>query len=293
MNVVNAVLRGLFDVLLAPFRGLPALVGLTLLALVTGVAILLVYKVASDQKGLEAVKRKIHASLFEIRLFNDDFRHIVRAQLDILRHNLTYLRLSFVPFLFLLPPLFLMLAQLQFHYGYAPLAPGARTLLEVELAEGWEEEWEAMGLELHASGKPRLELEAPPGVEVETAPVWVPSERTLTWRLQVTERGDHELTLAAGGERWTKSLRTDGRWVRRSPLRPDRSFVDQLLFPAEPPLPAAGPLHQIRLELPPAEIDVFGWTWREWAGVPAWMLLYFLLSVVFAFALRKPLGVEI
>lgn len=301
MSLVNDILRRLFDLLLYPLRGLPALVGLALLALVTAVAMLLVYRAVSDQPGLEAVKRRIAASLFEIRLFNDDFRHILRAQADILRHNLTYLRLSLVPMLVVLPPLVLVVAQLQFHYGYRGLDAGEKTILELELGEGWEG---TRTLPVSASGKPQARLELPAGLVAETPPVWVPSERTLSWRLRARPPGSSgaagtaggkrgEIALLLGDERLEKGFPENGVRVRRSPVRPQRSFVDQLLYPAEPPLPAASPAEEIRVSLPSAAVDVFGWEIRETAGIPAWMIVYFVLTVVFAFMLRKPMGVEI
>jgi hypothetical protein len=88
---------------------------LTVVSLLVSMLMLVVFKRTSNQTKLDRVKRQIHASLFEIRLWNDDFGAILRAQLDILRHNLGYLRLSMVPLLFLLPPLALVIAQLQFH----------------------------------------------------------------------------------------------------------------------------------------------------------------------------------
>ena len=109
MTIVNGILRRVFDAALSPFSGLHPLVGIVVMSLIVGIAILLVYKKTSNQDKLAAVKRKIHAGLFEIRLFNDDFRAIMRAQGDILRHNLTYLGLSFVPFLWIIVPLVLMI----------------------------------------------------------------------------------------------------------------------------------------------------------------------------------------
>lgn len=293
MSLINSLLRALFDALLYPFRSLPALVGLSVLALVTAIVMLWVYKKVSNQEGLEAVKRQMAASLFEIRLFNDDFRHILRAQADILRSNLTYLRLSMVPMIFILPPLVLVVAQLQFHYGYSPLEAGEATLLEVELEAGWDAPGEVPTTD---SGKPVVELDLPPGLVAETPPVWVPGARTLSWRLRAQEDGSgssRNIGLTLGETRLEKSFQNREEWVRRSPVRPDRSFLDQLIYPAEPPLPEAGPVERIDLALPSAVVDVFGWEVREMAGVPAWMIVYFLLAVIFAFALRKPFGVQI
>src|SRR5688500_19416424 len=97
---------------------------------------LLIFRKTSDQKRLAAVKRQIHAGLFEIRLFNDDLRAIFRAQGEILRHNLTYLRLSIVPMLWMIVPLLLVVAQLQFHYGYSGLTVGQPVLLKAQIREG-------------------------------------------------------------------------------------------------------------------------------------------------------------
>ena len=291
MYAVNLVLRGLFDALLYPFRTMPALVGVVVVSLITAVAMLIVFKATSNQGAIAATKRKIHASLFEIRLFNDDFRAILKAQLDILRNNLTYLRHSLVPMIFILPPMVLAIAQLQFHYGYEDLEAGQATILEVVLEEAWNESGAVPTSS--ESGKPRVELELPAGVKQETPPLWIPSERTLAWRLRVEETGDHAIGIRLGDATYDKSLPGPGPIERRSPLRPDRSFLDQLVYPAEPPLPADSPIEAIRIELDPGAVAIGGWNLEEMVGIPAWMLLYFVLSIVFAFALRKPMGVEI
>ena len=121
---LNRVLGGIFDVLLYPFRALPPIVGLAAVSLVVSIALLLGFRATSNQQALAAVKRRIHAGIFEIRLFKDDLRSILRAQLDILRHTLTYFRLSIIPMAWMLLPLLVILIQLQFHYGYAGLEPG-------------------------------------------------------------------------------------------------------------------------------------------------------------------------
>ena len=80
MSYLNSILRVVFDGILFPFRGLPPLVGLVVVSLVAAIGMLLVFKATSNQDRLAAVKRSIHGCLFEIRLFNDDLRAIMRAQ---------------------------------------------------------------------------------------------------------------------------------------------------------------------------------------------------------------------
>jgi len=288
MAFVNSILRAVVSALLFPFRGLHPLVGLVVVSLVTGVAMLLVFKATSNQAGIAAVKRKIHACLFEIRLFNDDLRAILRAQGELLRHNLTYLRFSLVPLLWMIVPFVLLIAQLQFHYGYRPLAPESPALVEVVLAEGWEEALPAGAVEdFDGFTRPAVALEAPEGVRIETPGVWAPEAREMTWRVAGERPGEYELAVEVGGERYTKSLRVaEEAGVRLlSPIRPDRNVFQQLLYPAEPPLPD-GPVRSIAVAYPDAEVWFLGWTTH-------WMVVFFILSIVFAFALRNRLGVSI
>lgn len=288
MEAVNAVLRGLVGGLLYPFRGLHPLVGLTLVSLATGIAMLLVFKATSNQAGIAAVKRKIHACLFEIRLFNDDLRAILRAQGELLRHNLVYLRYSFVPLLWMIVPFVLLMAQLQFHYGYRPLAPGEAALVEVVLAEGWEEALPAGAVEdFDGFTRPAVELATPEGVRIETPGVWAPELREMSWRVSGERPGDYQLEVAVGGERYGKSLRVaDEPAVRRlSPIRPGRDLLRQLLYPAESPLPE-GPVESIAVGYRDAEVWFLGWDTH-------WILVFFILSIVFAFALRNRMGVSI
>ena len=269
MSPLNAALRSVFDLLLAPFAAWPPIVSLTLVSLLVSVLMLVVFKRTSDQAGLLAVKRKIHAGLFEIRLFNDDLRAILRAQNEILRHNVTYLRLSLWPMVFLLPPLVLVIAQLQFHYGYEGLRPGQRALLEVDLDP-------AVG----GGGRPQAALSLPVGLRAETEPAWIKADSQLLWRLVAEHEGDYLLGLdIAGAPRVTKTVRVTSRTVRLSPVRVDTGFLSQLLYPAEPPLPSEGPVHAIHVSYPEREVPVLGFHMY-------WMIPFFVLSIAFAFALR-------
>lgn len=288
MEIVNSALRAIVSGLLFPFRGLPPLVGLTVVSLATGIAMLLVFKATSDQAGISAVKRKIHACLFEIRLFNDDLRAILRAQGELMRHNLAYLRFSLVPLLWMIVPFVLLIAQLQFHYGYQPLAPERAALVEVVLTEGWEEALPAAAVEdFDGFTRPAVALEAPDGVRIETPGVWAPEAREMTWRIAGGHPGDYQLAVEVAGERYAKSLRVaDEPGVRLlSPIRTDGGFWEQVLYPAEPPLPA-GPVQSIAVAYPGAEVWFLGWTTH-------WIVVFFILSIVFAFALRNRLGVSI
>ena len=287
MSLLNAVLARSFDLLLAPFRQLPPIVGLGVVSLATAVAMLLIFKKTSNQTRLAAVKRQIHAALFEIRLFNDDLRAIFRAQAEILRHNLTYLRLSLVPMLWMIVPLVLVIAQLQFHYGYGGLTPGEPILLKAQVRDGVTVVTPPdIALASTGAREPAAVLQAPPQIEVKSPAVWIPATREVIWRISPQSAGDYELQLRLGPETYSKSVRVSDDVVRRSPVRLERGFVNQLLYPAEPELPSDGALTSISLAYPERDISILGWELH-------WMIVYFALSMVFAFALRKRFNVTL
>lgn len=291
MELLNSVLRAVVSALLWPFRGLPPLVGLTVVSLVTAVGMLLVFKATSNQGGIAAVKRQIHACLFEIRLFNDDLRAILRAQGELLRHNLRYLKFSVVPLLWMIVPLFLLIAQLQFQYAYEPLQPDRPAIVEMVLEEGWEEALPPEAVEVvDGFPRPAAKLVAPEGVRLETPGVWAPDVREMSWRISGESAGAYELGVELGGETYTKRLRVSaGERVAAagllSPIRPPRNVLQQLVYPAEPPLPD-GPVESLSVAYPGAEVWFFGWRTH-------WMVVFFILSIAFAFALRNRLGVSI
>lgn len=268
MGAVNRAMSGLFDLMLRPFEGMSAWASLLPLSILFTIFALYVFKWTSNQAALDRVKRRIHAGIFEIRLFNDDLRAILRAQGEILRTNLTYLRLTLWPMLFLLPPLVLVIAQLQFHYGYEGLRPGQRALVSVDLETG------AGGGE-----RPAARLDVPAGLRAETADVWVKAESQLLWRIVAERDGDYELGLDVAGTRLTKTVRVTPKTVRLAPVRVDHGFVSQLLYPAEAPLPTGAPVRAIHLSYPEREVSVLGWPMH-------WMVPFFALSIAFAFALR-------
>ena len=135
MTLVNRALTAVFDAVMAPLAWMPAMAGLVLLSLVTAVAVLLAFKWTADQPALAAAKQAMQAAIFEMRLFNDDLVLLFRAQGEVVRHSLTYLRLSLAPTLWLIVPMAVLMLHMEFHFGYAGLAAGEAALVKVRLAD--------------------------------------------------------------------------------------------------------------------------------------------------------------
>ena len=278
MTWINAALRSAFDAVLSPFAGWSPWVGLILVSLVCSIGMLWVFKRTSNQEALAAVKSRIHAGLFEIRLFNDDLPAIFRAQGSILKANAKYLWHSLPPMIWIIVPLFFVFAQLQFHYGYDGLKPGDAALLTVRFADG--------ARETVAAEKPRVTLAVPDGLVVEAGPVWAPALRELTWRIGVRAAGDYEAVIGVDGAEIRKTIGATDRVVRLSPNKVAPKLLEQLLYPAEDPIAGAPSVEAVELSYPERSLDLLKWQMPWWLG-------FFILMILFAFALRTPMGVTI
>ncbi len=268
MWIINSIVGTIMNGMLLPFRGMPPIIGLTVFALISGVGALYAYKWTSDQDRLAEVKRKIHAGIFEIRLFNDDMRAIFAAQRDIMRFNVSYIRLSLVPVFWMIIPFVLVVAQLQFNYGYEGLEVDEPAIVKVVLAAGQGSD---------------VALEVPDGVRLDSPRVWIPALHEAAWRVVPEEPGDYELAVVVGGETYTKTLVASDRTVVRSPFRVS-TFFDQIFFPAERPIPDGAPVEYIGISYPDATVNFLGWHTH-------WLIPFVIITILLAFALRKPLGV--
>lgn len=274
---VNGALVAAFDVVLGPLMGLPPLLSLLIVSLVTAVAMLLVVARTSDQKGLTDARRGIHAALFEIRLFADDPVNVLRALGEVLVRNGRYLRLSLVPLLWMAVPLVLVVAQLQGFYGYEGLTPGVPAIITAELRHG--------APATDASAEP-LVMAAPGEIRIDTAAVRLLGSNEVLWRIVPTTAGAYTLTVRDGARAVTKSLHVSAARARRSPRRMQAGLADQLLYPSEPLLPDDGQIAAITVRYPEPGLDVFGWRIH-------WMIVYGLLSMGCALVLARRFGVTI
>ncbi len=281
MTPVNRALTAILDAVMAPLAWMPAMAGLALLSLVTAVAVLLAFKWTADQPALAASKQAMQAAIFEMRLFNDDLVLLFRAQGEVIRHSLTYLRLSLAPTLWLIVPLAVLMVHMEFHFGYAGLAVGEPALVKVRFVEGAalpggdSTRWSL------AQGEVPVTLEAPEGIRIETPAVLLPSEHEVVWRIKPGAQGSYQLRMNFPKGVVLKTLLVSDAVGRRSPLRPHAGFLNQLLYPSELPVTE---LTAIAIDYPSRELRIAGWN-IGWVGV------YLALTLAFAWILKGLFGV--
>jgi len=271
MTTLNALLVRVADAVLAPLAGLSPLAVITGAALATALVVLAAMRATSDQAALAAVKRRIHAALLEMRLYNDDLRALLRAQGEVVRHNLRYVGLSLVPLVVTAIPLTLAIAQMQAWYGYDGLPPGQATTITATVADG-------------VTALPRLES---PAVEVVGPARYFPTRREVVWRVVPRQPGPTTVRLVtADGLAIEKTLYVGGAVARRSPTRERPDLVQQLLYPSEAPIDGGLAVHAVTVPYPERALDVAGLQIH-------WLVAYFVLSIAWVLLLRGPMGVVI
>lgn len=273
MNVIAQGANRLFDLLAAPFGGSAAW-GMVVLSALSGVVLLLLFKVGTPQERLAAARRRLTGHIYEIGLYQDDLRVLLRIQRDMVLANLRYLGTAAPAILLLLPPVLVILAQLDARYAHRPLAPGETTLVTAVVAPDRPELLDG------------LTLTVPDGLRLDSAPVRDHDAGTATWRVLAEAPGDHEVTIHADGGAWSKRLPVGDGLPRLAETREHGGWHHLLFNPGESPLPGRAPLREIAVELPSRR--------TAYAGVHLnWLLAFCLFSLVAGFALKDVFRVKV
>ena len=275
MQAINSAIGALLDALLWPFQAWP-LAGLTVVSLLVSLALLAAFKVTSNQRALAAAKRRMQANLFELRLFQDDPRLVMRVVGDLLRQQAVYLRYAFVPLVWVALPLAILAAHLQARYGYDGLRPGHAALVTVRMKPTAGASRRAAGHHPRCAVRPARRNARRLGRAARRNRV--ADFRRARRRLR-TAHFAGAASARAPPRPITKRVRVTPLIVARPATRPSPSIWDQLWMPAEAPLPADSPIEAIDITYPERAIPVLGFPLH-------WLVVFVILSTLFAFLFR-------
>lgn len=275
MWIFNSVFGKIFDLMFLPFRGMSPWAGIILVSFLTGLLMLFVFKWTSNQEGIREVKNKIKAHLLELRLFKDNMGQSLRSQGNILRCNLKYIGYSAKPMLVMILPLILILIQLNFWFGYESLEPGESAILKVRLNEDRD------------PMETQISIQPSSGLALETPPLRIQESPEIDWRFRTTQEGIQQFALTVDGETVNKKVSVARKPLSKiSPRKPGHNLIDQVLYPAEPPVKKNIPIQAVEIQYPGKNMDLFGWKIH-------WIIAYFFLSVVFGFAFKGIFKVQV
>jgi hypothetical protein len=238
--------------------GMPALASLVPISVLTGIAILVVFRHASNPAAVRRAKNLVTAHLLEFRLFMDEPALIFKAQRNLVVANLRFMKLMLRPALILALPTAFLLAELDAFYARAPLRVGQPAIVTAQLKGA------AQTLELHASGD----------FAVETPPVRVVADNQVSWRVRPVRAASQVLQISSGGHTITKSISAGGG-MRYLSERRTGSVLGFLIHPTELPFSGAA-IEWIEVRYPPAEILHLHW-----------LVWFFLISAITALLLKR------
>ncbi len=255
-------------ILLAPIAWLPGWLSATVIAAVTGVIMLLMFKYTSNQAAIKHTRSQIKANLLALSLFKEDLRVGLQVQVALLSGAARLLSLSLVPMLVMLVPMCLVLGQLALWFQARPLFVGEETVVTVQSAEDADQSLQ------------QIQFDPGTAATVTVGPVRVPSKHMVCWNIQTAKAGLHELMFCVGDQQFKKELAVGDDYMMVSLERPASTLSDVLLHPREQPFAAASPVQSIAVTYPPRS----SWT----TGTDWWMVYWFAASMVVAL-LAKPL----
>jgi len=243
-------------------------------SLISSIVVLWVFKVCSNQERLRQAKGRAIARFLELLLFRDDFWVSLSAIGRIVWTNFAYLRFVMVPFVVVLLPVALLLVQLSCWYSNRPIRQGEEALVKVHLHETGNAE------------RPAVSLTCSEGIEIETEGLWIPSAGEIDWRVRGREGSAGWVEVRAGADALKKEVVVGEGFRKLSTSRVTAGLWDQFENPLEAPLPADGLVRRIEVRYPTRELGLGRLNVH-------WVLAFFVLTLAFGFALKRPMGVEL
>ena len=274
MLLIVKIINVLFQLLFFPLRVFPEIWSLTIISVVTGIVMLIIFRYTSNQKVIRETKNKIKAHIFELVFYKDNFKIIAKAIGKIMRYNALYLKQTIIPLLFVFIPVILILIQLNFRYQYRAFRAGEQTLVKVKLHEDKSGEMS------------KIKFLPSSYYKVETPPLRIFEQPELDWRIRILKQGTFNLLFENEGDTITKKINPSGRLAMLAPKRTGASFWQYLFAPAEEPITEQKSIKSIEIQYPNRALKV-------WGMKVHWLIVFFIISLVAAFGLKGVFRVEI
>lgn len=251
MGFVSSLLNGLFDVLLMPFGSLPPVWGLLFLSIASGLGMISVFKLVSDQEKIAFLRRRMGGEILGILLHVSSPSTVLRFAGRLIWSNTRYLLLLLKPLLVIAIPFMLVWGQLDARYSSAGAGEDDRVTVTVQFAEKVPP---AEDIRLEVSGAELL----PPIMVIDTL-------EQSSFRLETHAGGPASISVngvetrfGAVRSRWGSIVHT-GFETSPSPLVLFTPRIEIVEGSAEGPLSGW-------YALPGTHYTILGWHW-SWAAV--------------------------
>ena len=290
---INVPLNAAGKFLLAPIALLPGWLSNTIIAAITGVILLMVFKHTSNQKAIGRIKDAIKADMLTLKLFKDSFLVTLQAQGRLFKGAFLLLCYSVVPLLVMIVPVSLLLGQMGLWYQAMPLNLGEEAVVTMKLNEDKMKltpDTEKQGpniveLDNQKLYWPQVSIGPSAAAEVIVGPVRSFSTKEICWKIKARENGYHHIVFHVDRQKIEKQLAIGDGFMRVSTQRPGWHWADVLLNPAEKPFRPDSLVQSISIDYP----ERHSWT----SGTNWWLIYFFIASMVLALFFKPFLKVKI
>ncbi len=277
MKKTTEILNGLSDYLWFSSGAVGNYAHIVIYSLISAAICLLIYKRVSNQEKIKLHKKKIFGFILQTRLYQDRLGVVVSSILNILKHNLLYIRYTLSSLLVIMIPLILVSIQVNNRGGYAPLESSRSFIITARMDEAVMSESGAGALE-------KVECKTSAGLALETPPLRIPYENKVLWRARVklggkATRESIEIGLKGGRTSAAKEIATGIDGKRFSPDRIKWGQGSALMSNAEDFLPGASPVSMISVDYHRAAYPFLWWEMDA-------LVLFFVLTLLFALVLK-------
>jgi hypothetical protein len=288
MDALNGIVTKIFDLILTPLETMGREVAMIVMGGIFGILALIVFKHISSQKGIKAAKDKIKGHMIAIRIYQNDLAVVGSSVGKVLLRNVQYVGLNFAPFIPLAIPFVFVIAQMVVRYSFDPLPVVAVEDVDEMLAgQGTELRIEFKGDQKKRASE--LEVVLPEGLVATSPLVRVGAAGLAFIEFVATAPGEHVVELRfPDGTSYEKTI-VAGEVPTRT-MQPERvsGMLSAALWPAEDSFDSASPIAHLAFAYPERDCG-----WLPMSGPIGIMTWFVVASMLFAFAVIKPLGVQI
>lgn len=247
MTFVNRVLHTFEDWLIGTWASSSVWIALVLASAIMSLLLIGVFQLGANPAGIRAARNRFIARTLELLLFRHDGRVLLTACGRILSANVHYLGQFLRPVLIGALPMTLLATHGLAWFEHRPFQPGEQFVVELKLDDRY------------AVSDTPVEILRAAGLSHLVGPVVIPSSHEICFRFTAEDATEGELVLRVGSVEYQQPIPIGGRMVRVSPtIRPSGWFT-QLLYPADQPLPAEGPIVNWQVHYPTRQLWIGNW----------------------------------
>lgn len=271
--ILNRIANWIASIFFGPVQWVPGWVSATIIAILSGLGLLVIFKYTSNQQAIRRTRNQIRANVLAISLFRHSIAVSLRCQGNIIRLAMQLTAYAIVPLLLMTIPVVLLLSQLALRYQARPLRIGEEAIVSVRLLKGNDKAVQTIRL---AEG---------PSISVVSGPVRSLARDVVFWNVAGSEHGSHRLTFQVGEASFEKEFIVGDGFQPVSLLRPSASWQDALYHPAEPPFEAGSLVQSIEVDYPARDGITF--------GSRTWLLYWIVVSMLSAYVFKSFFNVSV